>query len=600
MKKKKSACYYDTINILIFPSLCLNLLLRKKIYFFRYNTNQFFSNLLLSFIKKFNIEKKNHLNKNSKEFLNTFTDKYNEVNNYFARNKSINYFVKNQIKKFNLDHIGKKKIETLIKNELYKYNIDQDYSSISIIRKLADKYNLKYYPSNLNTYLILKNEKFKISLLLIIVNYIYKIFNFIKRLNFKFTLYKSSKPLSNEKKLVTDIGFCPHKGFTYGNFFKKNYIFNTNNSKFFEKNSVLNIFFENIDTKTKRYLSFYKLNYLVYNFKLFEIMKVIFFNFFYLIKLFLNSITKPALSLFLTILSFKIILYCSNTKRKFKLNKIFFHYDVLVSPYFLFSCHINSIQTYSIQDRYMQYLYFKFYFFDNYFVINSFFTKELLNSGYIASNFIENGPPRAKYGQYLLEKYKFLNIKNLNKYNINFVFLGLLNNSDDILGLFGEDGTSTKSNLEFLNIIYELSFLYPNIGIHVSYKYFDLLNQLEFKNIFKKIEKRDNIFINNGLNKINTYVLCQKSDLIIAKYTSIVDEMLSIGKKVLIYDSENYISSFNYYLSKKSININTKEELFKFIANYKQLDFNQYRKFYNVKYNYEEYYNNLKNIVKNG
>lgn len=599
MNKKESLCFYDTINIFIIPSVLLNLLMRKKIIYFRFIPDQYFAYFIKQFLKKFNIKKKDHLGKNPKDFISTFDKKYHLVNSYFANNDYINNFINIQSRKFKLDSIGLKKIETLVKNQLYKNNIDQDYSSINIINNLSYDYDLKYYPSNLNTYLLLKNELFKVSLSLILCNYLKIIFNLFKKINFKFNLFKKKTYHKKFDILDTKIGFCPHKSFKYMNAYKKNYIFNLDNTDYFKKELVINIFFEKPDTKTQRYLRINNLNYYHHHYSISDIFKVLFKNIFYFTNIIFSNLKSPIISLFLFFISFRIMLDHFVVKKRIKINKIFFHYDILVSHFFLFSCHLNYIKTFSVQDRFMQYLYFKFYFFDNYFVVNSHFKEELLNSGYVVTNFIENGLPRANYAQYLLKKYKFLNLHNLNNYNTNFTFLGLINNNDNKVGLFGEDGTSTKSNIDFLNIILELSSLYPNYGFHIAYKNLEFITKKPFKDIFNMLEKKQNIFFHIAPNKLNTYVLCYKSDLIIAKYTSIIDEMLSIGKRVLIYDPEHYISNFNYYLSKKLININSKEKLFEHVSNYKKLDFNEYSKFYNTKYNYTEYYKLLKIYVKN-
>ena len=73
--------------------------------------------------------------------------------------------------------------------------------------------------------------------------------------------------------------------------------------------------------------------------------------------------------------------------------------------------------------------------------------------------------------------------------------------------------------------------------------------------------------------------------------------MLSIGKKVLIYDSENYVSNFNYYLSNEPICINSKNSILEKIGNFEKIDFQKYENLFESKYSYQNYYNHVKTYI---
>ena len=93
------------------------------------------------------------------------------MEDYFSNNINCTFLVELLSKKFKLDELGKKKFEVLIKNQLYKNNIDEDYASILLIENISKNRILKYYPSNLSTYLLLKHQKtYQVSKLLIIIN----------------------------------------------------------------------------------------------------------------------------------------------------------------------------------------------------------------------------------------------------------------------------------------------------------------------------------------------------------------------------------------------------------------------------------------------
>ena len=49
---------------------------------------------------------------------------------------------------------------------------------------------------------------------------------------------------------------------------------------------------------------------------------------------------------------------------------------------------------------------------------------------------------------------------------------------------------------------------------------------------------------------MNIYQLSQISDFIIGKQTSIMEESIAAGKKVVFYDNENHFNSLDYVLNK--------------------------------------------------
>ncbi len=589
---KPKAIFYDTLNILLLPSIFFNHLLKRKIYFYRLPSNLHFRKILIFTIKFLNLKKINFLNKNPKDYINTFDTKFQHVNNFFKENLYINKTFKFFVKFFQLEEYGKKKLETLIKHELYKNNIDKDYASLPLIENLSKKYYLIYYPSNLSTFLILKDyKKFQISKLLIFTSFLIEFFNLSKKINFKFFTQKKNSilPESNKK---CDIGFIPHKEFTYGNSFKKNYLFNKDNPVTLKNENILNIFFDQIDKKTQKYLRINKLNFKVLNYSKFYLLRDFFFNFTSFFNIFIHCNKNFYLSLFF-IKIFLLSIYANRlVKTNLHLKKIFFHYDVLVSPYFNFALHLNSIKTFAVQERAMQYLYFKFYFFDHYFIINKSFINLLNKSGYFISNYEIVGFARANYGKYLLNHKSIKD--NFDKYPVNFFLIGLLCCTDDEIGSYGEDGTSIKSNINFLKLIDELSDIYSTTGIHVSFKDYSFLSDISFKSLYEKLKTKNNVFFCDNKYS-NIYMLATKSNLIISKYSSIVDEMLSIGKKVLIDDTEQYITNFNYYLSKEPICISTKKRLLSHIKEYKIIDFSKYENSHIS--SFEGYYKNLRKYI---
>lgn len=593
---KKKIFFYDTINILILPNVLFNYLLKRKIFIYRSINNQFGSKILNYIIKILKIKKLNFFDKNPHDYIKSFDIKFYDVNKYYEQNVLIGKFFILFKNKFILDdNDSSKKLETLIKNELYKYNIDQDYASILLLEKISKNQRVTYYPSNLTTYLLLDQRSlFKISKLLIITNLIIYLFGHIKKIRLKYTKKNKFKSVKKEDNNC-QIGFIPHKNFKYGNAFKKNYLFDSNKNSAFYKDNILNIFFENLDYKTHKYLKLNKMQYIILKITFRDFILIFLKNISFIFKVFFTGKKSYLLSILFLKIFFQIK-FAENLVNKYvKISKIFFHYDVLVSPYFCFALHLKSIKTFAVQERPFQYLYFRYYFFDHYFTVNNQFNNLLSKNGYYVSHYSSFGLPRAYYADHLLKNRLFKN--NFHNFRSNFLFIGLLCSDDESIGSFGEDGTSIKSNLNFLNLIDDVSTKYPSIGMHISFKEHRFLNKKVFQPLYNKLKLRKNIFFYNNDQKSNIYILSNYSNLIISKYSSIVDDMLSIGKKVLIDDTEKYICNFNYYLSDDPICITSKKEILEAIDNYKDISFSKYDNFFNKKYSYEEYYNNIKDYI---
>ena len=596
MLKNKKIFFFDTINLSILPYVIYKKLCNNTVFFYRIDTKQFGFSVIIYIVNKFNIKIYNHLNKNPKNYIDTFDLKYKLVEKYFVNN-NLNSFIDFFSKKIQLDCNGKKKLEYLFKNQLFKNNIDQDFAAYKLILDLSKENNVHYYPSNLNTYLLLKNELiFNTSRLLFIFISISSYFNFLKSLNFSLPKFKYTLKKRVHSK-DPKIGFVPHKNFTYGSFYKKNYIFDKNPKSIFYKTNILNIFDAPLDHKSSRYVRLNNLNTYFINYSLKDFIKIFFSNFKFIRSIFTKFSKNIFLALFISEICIRILVSNKIVKRDLNINKVIIHYDVLVSPFFLISCHINSIKTFAIQERPLQYIYFKYYFFDYYFTIGSFFNALLEKNSFLANNYIDYGFSRSLYGKFLINKYQHLNLSVFKNKSKNFLFLGSINSNDYNIGPNAEYGSSKKSNLRFFNSIYEISKFYNDVSIHIKFKDHSIFSDPFFNQIISDIKSLNNTFLYTSSNSMNSYLLCYHSDLIICKYSSLVDQMLSIGKKVLIDDSENYISNFNYYLSKEPITITSSDDLLSTIKNISKIDYSKYESFFTQNDSYSDYYYKLKNFI---
>jgi len=94
-----------------------------------------------------------------------------------------------------------------------------------------------------------------------------------------------------------------------------------------------------------------------------------------------------------------------------------------------------------------------------------------------------------------------------------------------------------KAHKNFLDNMIRLSSEIPDVFIVLRYKNVDWISLPAFAEAVQKINSCDSITISTDYNKaLVSYDLCAHSDLVIAKPTSIVDECLSVGIPVLIYE----------------------------------------------------------------
>jgi hypothetical protein len=90
------------------------------------------------------------------------------------------------------------------------------------------------------------------------------------------------------------------------------------------------------------------------------------------------------------------------------------------------------------------------------------------------------------------------------------------------------------------------------------------------------------------------------SDIVIGKYTTIVEESMSAGKKIIFYDNENYLSSLDFPLNKINVierNIKGLENRINNIINGNYDPSNQIKNFVN-KYFFNHPNNSGFNLIK--
>ena len=77
----------------------------------------------------------------------------------------------------------------------------------------------------------------------------------------RFLNNRTKKNTHEKAKDFGEIGYFPHEGLKYGNFFKKNFFYKTDKKSKLYKDNIETLSFKKFDPLTKKFLNFFKLKY---------------------------------------------------------------------------------------------------------------------------------------------------------------------------------------------------------------------------------------------------------------------------------------------------------------------------------------------------
>ena len=491
------------------------------------------------------------------------------------------YFFLNFSKLINLNNENLKKLIITFENKIFQTKFESIETKSYIYIKKNFKNKTFYFPSSQNSLLIMNeiiNDKLKIISLLVLIKIFFS--------NLKILFQKKLKRYSVNQKIGSkiniginkpEIGYFPHGGIKYGNFFKKNFFYHGSKDSFLYKDNIDTISFNKFDKLTIRYLNFCKLK----NTELGNLPLNLNFKKTYL---FLNFFLKNRKYVFKNkILLFKIFfeLYLSINKfnnffkgEKYKF--LYFDNDSIIPSGFLLSANINHIKTISLQDRLISYMYNHKCFFDLY-LISGIRFKKIFQTKYNINHYETLGLTRVD----LIKKKPLKRIDAFLKNKRGIITCLLLSpNTDWRVNLNGEDGTSIKSNLNFCSKIAKLSNSFQNYNFIIKFKILDTVkDKFIIDSINQIIEPYQNIFLEYD-DKILSSNLVAHSRLVIGKYSTILDETLVSGVDVIIDDEEEFISHFSFFKKNKFHIVKNFNDLFlksKYILNDNEPNFLNYK-----------------------
>jgi len=547
----------------------------------------------------FHNAKKNFQSEKSRNFLNklgiywenyhnvpvkVWCNSYKDLNIRLGKEVLNNNIVKNQfysalINWFQFDHLGEKKLNASLINSICNGWLNEGTSSFSLIdyNYPRTRYNIYYMPKTLEHYLLsieydrnIKPIKFHF-----ITKGIFKTVTLIAKIVIKSfskvieSLNKNyQKTNKNYQKNNFEIAFVPHRGFKYGEFYKKTYLFEKNPDSLLYKKKLLIIAFNDLDKLSERYCRIFKIPYSNINVSLFSIgldivrfilesirnIKLLKFNKY-------NLMVKNIATAIIILRQFvQISIYLKFLKKYRTLKLIYFHYDILVNSPFLLACHLKNIKTISSQNRPISAVWGKQLIYDHYFIAGNKFKELYKQRKHVIGKYHVIGLPRSsliKISNFDNKYEKYIRVKN--KYSLAVCY--------DVLPLsFFQEGLESETYSEkciedfYLSII-ALSREFSNIFFVIKPKSLDIFNRSFFQQIHAKINSIENIEIISDLKKYNPYVMASLSDIIIGKHTTILEEAFAAGKKVIFYDSEKYLENSGYIFNEINLVVKNYEGL---------------------------------------
>ncbi len=252
--------------------------------------------------------------------------------------------------------------------------------------------------------------------------------------------------------------------------------------------------------------------------------------------------------MFFMVMNFVKVRAYSHIMSKFKMLKlVLVGYDFLFPIELSLALSLSGVKVCAHQERFIQAFYPETsYIFDYYFVAGEIINKRGLKHSAIdhcipiglvrVDNLYEYESNPLPDGKYDVIKDKRLLVLALD-YHLP---------ADDFEDISRSVGKVEHTRQFYLNLI-ELAKEFPTVHITIKGKDTNSYRSAYIEDIVKEIEISDNIEIEFNLEKYNPYYLAEKADLTIACHTSLADELLAAGRKVILFEITDHLETlFNY------------------------------------------------------
>ena len=128
--------------------------------------------------------------------------------------------------------------------------------------------------------------------------------------------------------------------------------------------------------------------------------------------------------------------------------------------------------------------------------------------------------------------------KSINHFNSVICCLGLFT---DLENLSSSPILSPSASLNFYSKVRSLAKKFPNSAVVLRLK---IMSEYDKNNILKFFVSSENVFLCDDYSKMNvSYSLCQKANVIVSLFTSLAEESLAVGKKVVLIDDTHNLNN---------------------------------------------------------
>jgi len=378
---------------------------------------------------------------------------------------------------------------------------------------------------------------------------IFGILNFV--LNYNKIKSKANHKQREDKRLnlkMFKVMFFPHKSIFYGDLFLKDHFYSKDSSSGFYPEKIIHLEYDDIDIEEARvkYKNYFEIDpsyHSIHNFVSmdnYESYKKFIENIDK--QLIIAFITKKvSLSIILNILNLYFgFLYFESAIKKFSNVKIaLVGYDNLFPLGLSLALEARGIKTIAIQERFITPCLNTFsYIMDTQLTASNYITSILKNKSemYYVNNYLPTG---------LIRSDKLCNSKpNSNTKRILVFDYHVENNFNYQIS---QPVINWANDLFFRKEIIKIAKDFKDYDFIVRGKNIEWTRMPYFKNILEQWNNTPNITIDADYSEFyRSYNLCNKSDLIIARQTSIADECISKGKDVIIHD---YGINYDHFMS---------------------------------------------------
>ncbi len=358
---------------------------------------------------------------------------------------------------------------------------------------------------------------------------------------------------SNVNTLSYKVLYFPNKSIFYGRMNIKDIFYSKDVCSAFYPSNILHIEFENVTTSRKQSLYYKDHNItsvlfprarkkMLYNFLIYIISSI------GLKKCLIFIWKDPTMFVVFLYSCIKFLSAKDLIKKNYNTKIVLIGHDVLFPITLSLAFESLKIRTIAVQDRFLTAFFsYRMFCIDTYLCGSEFICKILEKSNHKLSN---NCIPCGQNRTDILINYQ----KNITGENKRFTIIAFDFHSNCDFNINRLNPlVNWRANANFYKDLCKLAERFAEVDIIIRGKNSSWTKIPYFKKVLTKVHSIPNIWIDDDYSEISKqYKLAAISDLVIAKHTSIGDELLAAGKRVIYHDyipnssSCSASSNFNY------------------------------------------------------